>query len=566
MPIFPQDTGNCIPRGVKMKKQEYDIIEVNHERCTGCRDCVEACPSPLANFVHTTESGKKVIDIDPDYCIACGECVKRCKHGGRDYNDDTERFFRDLGDRRIVIIAHPSIKLAFGDKWQAVLRWFQQNGASGIYDGSWGADIATWCYIKNIDQGTKKVISTHCPAVVRYMEVYHPDSIKNVSTVHSPISCEAVYVRDYVKKNYAVAALTPCPAMSLEFAETEHVEYNVTFKRLKEHFMRKRIEFKPISDSPTLYDYDDMSQGLMGGMYPFPAGLRSAITQNDLTIPVINSDGIDNVYREIEEYLSAPEEKQADIFEALSCGGGCGMGIGSYDEDDCTTLQMKTLGRIVESDARSRRKTNLSGTDRQFKLFEDRLNPKSLVRKFEDLREKPSKERIRENRDELEAFFAALESENAPSPAAGTAPAAPAPAAAPVSEQQAETTAEIAQTAVKLKKITETIVSDVSDIREKMGSIDNTNTQSASMAGIIENILSKVIVLCQANESIDAESLPQLIIILDKLQNATISLKNNLTESKDNAAVLSDAVNAMSAAADELSSDVDHLILTVAKK
>ena len=105
------------------------LIETNYERCAGCRECVKACPSPLANYVKTLDDGRRVLDIDDSKCIACGECVRRCTHAARDYNDDTERFFKALGDRRMVIVAHPAIKAAFGKKWQAVLRWFKQNGA-----------------------------------------------------------------------------------------------------------------------------------------------------------------------------------------------------------------------------------------------------------------------------------------------------------------------------------------------------------------------------------------------------------------------------------------------------
>lgn len=90
-----------------------NLIEVINDRCVGCSACVRVCPSPEANIVKITEDGRTVVEINNDKCIACGECIKACKTRARDYNDDTERFFKDLKDRKIMIIAHPAIKTAF---------------------------------------------------------------------------------------------------------------------------------------------------------------------------------------------------------------------------------------------------------------------------------------------------------------------------------------------------------------------------------------------------------------------------------------------------------------------
>ena len=143
------------------------LIGVNEERCIGCNACIRVCPSPEANSVKILENGKAVTAINSDKCIACGECIKVCKAKARDYDDDIDKFFKDLKERKIIVIAHPSIKTAFPGTWQAVLKWFKQNGADGVYDGSYGADICTWGYVRAIEQGNaKNVISSHCPAVV----------------------------------------------------------------------------------------------------------------------------------------------------------------------------------------------------------------------------------------------------------------------------------------------------------------------------------------------------------------------------------------------------------------
>ena len=546
------------------------LIETNYERCAGCRECVKACPSPLANYVKTLDDGRRVLDIDDSKCIACGECVRRCTHAARDYNDDTERFFKALGDRRMVIVAHPAIKAAFGKKWQAVLRWFKQNGADGIYDGALGSDICTWSYRKQIDSGKMKhVISQHCPAIVRYMEIYHPDCMEDVAPIASPMSCEAVYIRDYIKKNYAVAVLSPCPAMKLEFTESGHVEYNVTFKRLKEHFHRQRIEFRDTDEKTMLYDFDDQMQGQMGGIWSAPGGLKYNLVINDTGLMAVNSDGIDTVYREIEEFLDTDRDKRADVLEAMSCAGGCGMGIGAFDKDDVSALEIKNIHRRVEIDARSRRKVALNGLDKQFKLFEDRLNPRSLVRKFENAEKEPaSKEEIDRNLAELEAFFAAHESTAtaAPAPAA----AAPAPAAPAVDEEAIkayeDTIAKMSQSAESVRATTATLSADIAQIGEQFTKLTESSRQASSIATIMENILTKVTDFCSESTSLDENALPQLVTILEKLKAAMSSLSFNLADTETaNGAIAETAVSVQDELA-KIDDDANAIIAAVSDR
>jgi len=48
---------------------------VDKEKCTGCGDCVEACPS---NAITMQEEKAQ---ISPDDCIDCGACVDACSTG-----------------------------------------------------------------------------------------------------------------------------------------------------------------------------------------------------------------------------------------------------------------------------------------------------------------------------------------------------------------------------------------------------------------------------------------------------------------------------------------------------
>ena len=492
-----------------------------------------------------------------------------------------------MKDRKIMIIAHPAIKTAFPGTWQAVLKWFKQNGADSIYDGAYGADICTWAYIRAIEQGNaKNVVSQHCPAIVKYMELYHPDETRDLSPVHSPISCEAVYIRDYIKKNYAVAVLSPCPAMKLEFEATGHAEYNITFKRLKEYFRRKKIDFNKAVGSDLHYDFDDQVQGCMGGIFPAPGGLKYNLSINMPNITAISSDGAGVVYKELDTYAKLPPHRYPQVFEVLSCSGGCGCGCGVNDGDsDQTVIDVKNIMRDVEIDARSRRKTTMNGVDKQFKVFDDRVNPRSLMRNYdasgkvspeltakdlEDIYLKMGKTTASDRKLDCGACgydscydmaVAIYNGRNIPENcimcakhSSGSTPAAHAD------------NSKASEIAEKVSSFATELLADIENIYASLYSIDKSNQQTASMSGIVEDILSKVVGFCSSTDSIDAENLPLLVSTLEKLQTAVGTLNANVKESAAGSSTIREAMQAVADATTELNVMTHDMVSTLNDK
>ena len=66
-------------------------VHVNLERCTGCGNCVAACPvdaielntvDPVTNEkIYKVKDGKSVIlDINSELCAGCGVCIEACPY------------------------------------------------------------------------------------------------------------------------------------------------------------------------------------------------------------------------------------------------------------------------------------------------------------------------------------------------------------------------------------------------------------------------------------------------------------------------------------------------------
>ena len=56
-----------------------NVVEIKIEECTGCGECVSACP--LEMFELTDDKKSRWKEDSSDECIACEACVSACETG-----------------------------------------------------------------------------------------------------------------------------------------------------------------------------------------------------------------------------------------------------------------------------------------------------------------------------------------------------------------------------------------------------------------------------------------------------------------------------------------------------
>lgn len=363
------------------------IIDIDLEKCVGCNSCVRVCPAPGTNVAKYDHNGNMVIDIDNDKCIKCGACIKACSHDARFYRDDMERFIDDLRNGKdLIIITAPAIKIAFDGNWRHVLQWFRNNGVKEIYDVSLGADICTWAHLRYLEKNPgKKVISQPCAAVVNYILQHKPELINSLSPIQSPMLCLAVYIKKYLGKVSKIAALSPCIAKKDEFEQTGYIDYNVTFKHLKEYFERNSVDL-PRVQVYSEFEFDG-TPGFVGSIYPKPGGLKENLLLHAPDIHVLNSEGVSKVYAGIDDYQKEDNSDIPDVFDVLNCEFGCNDGPAVGQE--YRPFKMEAIMKDVKNYTINARNNTVGvdengkpTEDKQFMEFDEKLDVNDFLRKY----------------------------------------------------------------------------------------------------------------------------------------------------------------------------------------
>ncbi len=358
------------------------IICVETEKCVGCNACVRVCPTGDANVARLDKDGKLRIEIDDEKCIKCGACITACSHNARTFHDDIDNFFAALKSKEeVVCIAAPSIKVAFDGNWRHALQWLRNQGTKAIYDVSYGADICTWAHVRYLEKHPNaKIISQPCAAVVNYITSHKQELIQDLSPIHSPMVCTAIYIRKVLGFKGKIAAISPCIAKIDEFHETGVIDYNVTMEHLRDYFVLNNVNL-PTVKIYSEFEFDD-HPGLEGAIYSKPGGLMKNLLIHNPELNIITSEGTQKLYNDLDVYSKLSKENRPAVFDVLNCENGCngGPAIGV----DYNRFAMNEIMHSVERYARKLRKTNTTrkGIDKQFAGFDENLNLDDYIRTY----------------------------------------------------------------------------------------------------------------------------------------------------------------------------------------
>jgi len=423
-------------RDRKANRKNYKFansVEIDGTQCIDCRNCLDACNSmQKINYLELRGKGadQEVVptsnkDID---CIYCGQCAVHCPVGSAQEQAHWGLVEKALTDKRKITVAMlaPSIRVSIGEEFGLgtkvmtgqIVAALKQLGFDYVFDVNFGADITTMVEAGELLERVKKnqeekeklqksknkipnsksqipnsvlpMITSCCPAWVKYVEFYHPELIPNLTTARSPqIHCGGAvktYWADLKKinpKNITTVSVMPCTAKKFESNRKElkidgmwPVDYVITVRELAWMIKKNKINFGKLKNQTVDNPLDEHSgsaliYGTSGGV--MESALRSAeylacknkkkcdfkvdfkevrglagvketvveINKVKIRVAVVNCIGnIDQIIENLHNY---------DYIEVMACPGGC-IGGGGQAYPTTPEIRKKRMEALYKTD------------------------------------------------------------------------------------------------------------------------------------------------------------------------------------------------------------------------
>ncbi|MCL2792413.1 MAG: methyl-accepting chemotaxis protein [Spirochaetaceae bacterium] len=309
------------------------IIKIDEEKCINCYACIFACP-----VKYCMDGSGKRLKINDNLCIGCGYCIHVCHHDARKPMDDTERFLGDLkkGEKMVAIVA-PAVASVFAKNYLRLNGCLKSLGIKAVFDVSFGAELTVVSYLNYINEKKPRmVIAQPCPAIVSFIEIYHPNLLPYLAPADSPMLHTAKMIREYYPeyKDHKIAVISPCIAKKREFIETGWGDYNVTMLGLKEALEKQKIDLEnyPSEEYTGAPAERAVSFSSPGGLLDTAERFMPGIRRNTRKI-----EGVHTVYpylKGVSDILDKPDIEFPLLIDCLNCELGCngGPGTGNHNK------------------------------------------------------------------------------------------------------------------------------------------------------------------------------------------------------------------------------------------
>ncbi len=297
------------------------VVETIRDLCKRCYACVRHCPSKAIRI----ENGQAM--VIQDRCIGCGNCVRVCSQNAKAVQSGIEETQKILTSnaQKIAILA-PSFPAAFHDQDPLrVVGALHKLGFDRVVQVAVGADALALKYAE-LAVEKSMIISTPCPAVVYYIQKYHPDLLPYLAPLVSPMIATASIARATYHKTAKVVFIGPCITKKKEMMDPNVkgiIDQVLIFDELLQLFEMHSVVIKECPEQKF-----DPPQPRLGGVFPISgglllaAGLEQDILQNEINVTE-GSERVINILQRIKE--GNLEERFYDLLFCEGCVNGPGM-------------------------------------------------------------------------------------------------------------------------------------------------------------------------------------------------------------------------------------------------
>jgi NADH-quinone oxidoreductase subunit G len=363
-------------------------------------------------------------------CTYCGQCVQVCPTAALTEVNHNDKVWEAIHDpeKYVVVQTAPAIRAALGELFNLepgtavtgkMVTALKRMGFDAVFDTNFGADItvmeetAEFIYRLNNNK-TLPILTSCCPAWVKFIEHQFPELLEVPSTCKSPhIMLGTIAKTYYAEKmgidpdNMVVVSVMPCIAKKAEAKRPEltkdnhdNVDIVITTRELGAIIKEAGIDFKELPES----EFDSplgMSSGAAvifgntGGVAeavirtahewitgkPLDKieyhdlrgadGLRKAdIKIGDKEVRIGIASGLGNARTILEEIRD--DKEHYDIIEIMACPGGCVAGGGQpYHHGNYEIVKKRQQALYQEDHNKEIRKSHKN--PEVLKLYEEYL-------------------------------------------------------------------------------------------------------------------------------------------------------------------------------------------------
>jgi iron-only hydrogenase group A len=387
-------------------------------KCILCGRCVRVCDEKLSVFaIDFVNRGNSTIigtscnkDLNFSSCINCGQCIMVCPTGSlleKDSLPELEDALHNTG-KTVIIQYAPSVSVTLAEALGArpgrdisglLHAALRKIGFDKVFDTAFAADLSvielTHELVNRKKQKEKMpLISSSCPAFVKYAEQSFPDLLPALSTCKSPQQILGAVLKtwypgitDTDPANIFSVAVAPCTAKKFEAQREEmtkkglsDIDAVITTRELVKLIKLYGIDMNQIE--PEIADQPYGTRSSAGKMFGSAGGMTEAIMRtlpfittgrepDNLIIPELRGlrgkkeaslktgkttwkfaviSGLANAAPVLEDVRNGVSEY--DFIEIMVCAGGCinggGQPIGS--DETAVRARMKALYGIDEKE------------------------------------------------------------------------------------------------------------------------------------------------------------------------------------------------------------------------
>jgi NADP-reducing hydrogenase subunit HndD len=401
------------------------------DKCIMCRRCEMMCNevqtvgvlSAINRGFNSVVAPAFEMNLDHSACTYCGQCVAVCPTGALTEVDDTGKVIRMLSDptKTVIVQTAPAVRAALGEEFGyeagtlvtgKLVAALRRLGFDYVFDTDFAADLTI------MEEGTEMlnrlgkhlagdkdvklpILTSCCPAWVKFFEHHFPDMKDIPSTARSPQqmfgSIAKTYFADKIgvkREDLVVVSIMPCVAKKYECGRDEFkvnhnpdVDFAITTRELAALIKISNINFNTLPNE----EYDNplgestgagVIFGTTGGVIEAAVrtayelhtkkelprlnfdelrgmeGIRKATIDFDgIPINIGIAHGLGNARKLLEEIQAGKSEFHA--IEIMSCPGGCiGGGGQPYHHGNAEILKKRQRAIYQEDGKKSIRKSH----------------------------------------------------------------------------------------------------------------------------------------------------------------------------------------------------------------